>query len=61
MTQYKHVGAHAEELVGGVMLGPGETTDLSDEQVKENERLIEDGILVPITEPKSSSKKKEEA
>jgi hypothetical protein len=60
MTEYKHVGKHAEELAGGVMLGPGETTDLSGEQEKENERLIKDGILVPAGSQKTGSKKKEE-
>jgi len=48
MTEYKNVGLHPEELVGGVMLGPGETIDLDDKQVEENQRLIDEGVFISI-------------
>jgi len=61
MARYKHVGLHPEELVGGVMIGPGEEVDLSSEQEGENKWLIDEGVLMPLEESKSSKTKKEES
>jgi hypothetical protein len=61
MTKYKHVGLHPEELVGGVMIGPGEEVDLSSEQEEENQRLIDEGILMSLSDESKTTKKKEES
>ena len=62
MAKYKHVGMHAEELVGGVMVGPGEEVDLDEAGEADNRRLIDEGIFIPLdetTETKTSSTKEE--
>lgn len=48
-TEYKNVGNHAHDLASGLVLAPGETAELSDEDVKDphNTSLIEDGVLIP--------------
>lgn len=63
MTRYKNVGLHPEELVGGVMIGPGETVDLSGENETDNQRLVDEGIFMPLDEEESKKKtaKKEES
>jgi len=58
MAKYKNVGMHPEELVGGVMLGPGEETDLNKEGEKDNQWLINEEILIPL---ETSTKSKKEA
>lgn len=49
MDEYKNVGNHAHDLASGLVLAPGETAELSDEDVKDphNASLIEDGVLIP--------------
>ena len=63
MGKYKHVGLHAEELVGGVMVGPGEELDLDEQGEEDNKRLIDEGIIVSQeaeSKQKRSTKKEEE-
>jgi hypothetical protein len=59
MAKYKHVGLHPEELVGGVMIGPGEEVELDDTAAEANQRLIDEGILMPLGEPKKTKTKEE--
>lgn len=51
MSQFRHVGRHAETLGNGRPLGPGEKVDLNAEAQKDpvNSRLIGEGKLLPIT------------
>ena len=60
MAKYKHVGLHPEELVGGVMIGPGEEVDLSSEAEEDNKRLIDEGILMSLGGVSKSKTAKEE-
>lgn len=48
--EYKNVGNHAFDLASGRVLAPGETDELSDEDVKDphNASLIDDGNLIPV-------------
>lgn len=48
--EYKWVGSHPQDLASGQMLAPGETAELSDEEVRDphNETLIADGGLIPV-------------
>lgn len=49
--EYKNVGAHAEDLEGGRVVGVGEMVELTKEQLRDphNERLVAEGILIPTT------------
>lgn len=48
--EYKWVGTHPQDLASGQVLAPGETAELSDEDVRHshNESLIADGGLIPL-------------
>lgn len=50
MAEYKWVGDHPQDLASGQVLAPGETAELSDEDVRlpHNESLIADGGLIPL-------------
>jgi len=61
MAKYKHVGLHPEELVGGVMIGPGEEVDLSSEAEEDNKWLIDEGILMSLGGASKSKTTKEES
>jgi len=60
VQEYKNVGAHAEELTGGRVVGLGEVVDLSAEDVKDehNKRLIDEGILIETGTPSTGKDKK---
>lgn len=48
--EYKWVGNHPQDLASGQELAPGETAELSDDDVRNphNESLITDGNLIPL-------------
>lgn len=46
---YLYVGAYTEYLESGRPLAAGDTTDVADQ------RLIEAGVLIPLTEPETSA------
>lgn len=50
--EYKWVGDHPQDLASGLMLAPGETAELSDDDVRDphNVTLIDDGVLIPVGE-----------
>jgi pyruvate/2-oxoglutarate dehydrogenase complex dihydrolipoamide acyltransferase (E2) component len=50
--EYKNVGNHAYDLASGLVLAPGESSELSDDAVKDphNVSLIDDGVLIPTGE-----------
>lgn len=57
MTEHKLVGNHPEDLADGRVLGPGEVAELSKEDLKDphNQRLIEEELLIPTEEAKTTS------
>jgi hypothetical protein len=59
VMEYKMVGDHPEDLADGRVLGPGEVTELSDEDLEDphNQRLIEEGVLIPVEETEEQSPK----
>ena len=48
--EYKWVGTHAQDTLDGRMLAPGETVELSEEDLREShyEQLIADDLLIPL-------------
>lgn len=50
--EYKWVGNHPQDLASGLVLAPGETAELSDDDVRDahNDALIKDGNLIPVGE-----------
>lgn len=58
MAEYRNIGNHAEDLASGRMLAPGESAELTDEEVKlpHNEDKIASGILLPLGQPKKTGK-----
>lgn len=50
--EYKNVGNHDFDLASGRVLAPGETEELSDDDVKDphNASMIDDGVLIAIGE-----------
>jgi hypothetical protein len=48
-TEYRNVGDHVEDLASGQTIGPGETVTLSkaDLDAPHNQRLLDDGKLMP--------------
>lgn len=47
---YKWVGNHPQDLASGQVLAPGETAELSDDDVRlpHNASLIDEGGLIPV-------------
>lgn len=58
MTEYRYVGSYATALRSGRPVGPGETMELTDEEVNANGAMIEDGLLLEVQPTKSSRQKK---
>ena len=48
--EYKWVGDHPQDLASGQVLAPGETAELSDDDVRDphNESLVAEGGLIPL-------------
>jgi hypothetical protein len=57
MGTYKNVGMHPEDLLDGRMVGVGEEVDLTDEQVSDNQRLIDEEVFISLDSETKSSKK----
>lgn len=56
--EYKWVGDHPQDLASGLVLAPGETVELSDDDVHDphNDGLIQNGGLIKV--PSSEKKQK---
>jgi hypothetical protein len=55
LTEYRFVGSHADALANGRPVEPGEVVKLSDEETKDNQTLIDGGVLIE-TSKKSYSR-----
>lgn len=60
MKTYISVSNHVEDLASGQMVGIGEEVQLSaaDEREPHNVRLIEDGVLIPVTRARQAQVEK---
>jgi hypothetical protein len=49
-NQYRYIGSRAEMLANGRPVGPGETFELTDEEIREphNEMLVADGKIIGV-------------
>lgn len=58
--KYKLISDHAEDLADGRVLGPGEEAELDEEAVEDphNQRLIEEGKLIPVEETEAEAEPK---
>lgn len=50
--EHKWVGNHPQDLASGQMLAPGETAELSDDEMRDphNAALIAEGGLIPLSD-----------
>ena len=61
MPQFKFTGfKHPDELASGRPLAVGDEVDLTDDEVKANSRLIEEGFLVEMNPSKETKKNRRE-
>lgn len=63
MSEYKCFSDHAECLVGGRVVAPRERIELNNDEVKANQRLIDEGVLrkVPGKQTASAEQAKSES
>lgn len=59
MTDYRYVGRHPGDLADGRPLEPGETVTLDEDAaaVAHNARLIKEGVLLKVPEPRTTTRK----
>lgn len=50
MKEYRFVGSHADELEGGRPIEPGEFTGPIDASEAKNHQLVEDGLLIEVSD-----------
>lgn len=55
-TEYKWVGTHVQDLADGRMLAVGDVVELTGDEVRENQVLIDDGGLISVTESAKAAK-----
>lgn len=48
MTEYRYIGKTPDTLANGRPVAPGEFVELSDEEIKTNQGLFEEGRLLEV-------------
>ena len=54
MTEHVNVGVHPEDLADGRVIAPGEKVENLDTKSPHNQRLVDDGVLVPVNAPEAA-------